>query len=56
MNKDGSYFLYSDGWNLNDDGGTVDEANRMHLHSKGDWVWRFPTGNEPAMEPKRRER
>ncbi len=37
---DGSYVLYSVGWNEKDDGGTVcrDKSGRVEI-AKGDWVW-----------------
>ena len=44
---DGSFVLYSVGWNERDDGGTValygpfGESGNVDI-SKGDWVWRYP--------------
>ena len=42
---DGQFVLYSVGWNETDDGGKVgiDEAGNPDM-DKGDWVWRYPTG------------
>jgi hypothetical protein len=44
-NPDGTYVLYSIGWNERDDGGTVAVSGggtpRADL-SQGDWVWKFP--------------
>ena len=43
---DGSFVLYSVGWNETDDGGTVvmRKGNTPSVdQDKGDWVWRYPT-------------
>lgn len=45
LKADGSYVLYSVGWNRSDDGGELvlkqDETAGLDLE-KGDWVWRMP--------------
>jgi hypothetical protein len=44
-NAEGSFILYSVGWNETDDGGTVAmrKANTPSVdQDKGDWVWRYP--------------
>jgi hypothetical protein len=40
---DGSYLLYSIGWNLIDDGGTVVRTGKSQVISpkEGDWIWRL---------------
>ena len=42
---DGSFILYSVGWNETDDGGEValSEKGKVPLMDQGDWVWRYPT-------------
>lgn len=42
---DGSFILYSVGWNETDDGGEValSEKGKVPLMTQGDWVWRYPT-------------
>ncbi|MGC3959295.1 MAG: hypothetical protein QM813_15540 [Verrucomicrobiota bacterium] len=41
---DGSFILYSVGWNETDDGGTVELSKGGGVDAKkGDWVWRYPT-------------
>lgn len=49
VNADGSYYLYSEGWNLKDDGGTVSlrEDQRL-IDTEADCVWSFPDGKKPA--------
>lgn len=41
---DGSFILYSVGWNETDDGGTVvmNKSGQSVEHTKGDWAWRYP--------------
>lgn len=40
----GSFILYSVGWNETDDGGTVELAKGGGVDLKnGDWVWRYPS-------------
>lgn len=41
---DGSFILYSVGWNETDDGGEValSEKGKVPLMDQGDWVWRYP--------------
>jgi hypothetical protein len=41
---DGSFVLYSVGWNEKDDGGTVvfTKDERSANWNEGDWVWRYP--------------
>jgi hypothetical protein len=41
--NDGSYLLYSVGWNLVDDGGTVVRTGKTQVISpkEGDWIWRL---------------
>ncbi len=40
---DGSFILYSVGWNETDDGGTVvSRKNGSVDQTKSDWVWRYP--------------
>ena len=41
LNADGTYVLYSVGWNQRDDGGVeVKEGNGvLRDYTKGDWVW-----------------
>lgn len=41
---DGSFILYSVGWNETDDGGTVglSKEGKNVDFKKGDWVWRYP--------------
>jgi hypothetical protein len=44
-NDNGSYILYSIGWNLRDDGGktSLTTGNKPHANpDEGDWVWEFP--------------
>lgn len=44
-NSDGTYLIYSIGWNLKDDGGELGWAkNRKDVVdlTQGDWVWRIP--------------
>lgn len=44
-NVDGTYVLYSIGWNQQDDGGTVVVTGGSSPRPKldqGDWVWKFP--------------
>jgi hypothetical protein len=42
LNGDGTYLLYSDGWNEKDDGGVVvmrkDDPKKVDA-KEGDWVW-----------------
>jgi hypothetical protein len=42
---DGSFILYSVGWNEKDDGGTVAMSKDGNFvnRDEGDWVWRYPT-------------
>lgn len=42
---DGSFILYSVGWNETDDGGEValSEKGKVPLMTQGDWVWRYLT-------------
>jgi hypothetical protein len=45
LNGDGSYILYSIGWNETDDGGTIfppSDTTGTLDPSKGDWVWQMP--------------
>lgn len=48
LNADGSYLLYTDGWNGKDDGGTVvlrnDDSKKVDIR-EGDWVWQFKPAN-----------
>lgn len=40
--EDGSFVLYSVGWNQTDDGGTVAlSKGKSSLVAQGDWVWRY---------------
>jgi hypothetical protein len=40
LTSDGQYVLYSVGWNLTDNGGTVGRTPRGHVDRRqGDWVW-----------------
>jgi len=42
-NADGTFLLYSVGWNETDDGGTVELTNSGNFDAtKGDWGWRYP--------------
>jgi hypothetical protein len=44
-NTDGTYIIYSIGWNAQDDGGTVAHTGGSSSQGKldqGDWVWKFP--------------
>ncbi len=44
-NADGSFILYSVGWNETDDGGEValrKDNQRLADLDQGDWVWRYP--------------
>ncbi len=51
LNADGSYYLYSEGWDQEDDGGTVTFKNgRLNDADEKDWVWRFPDGRKPVEE------
>jgi hypothetical protein len=47
--EDGQFLLYSVGWNVTDDGGTVGLTPRRQTFDprKGDWVWRYPA---PSVE------
>ena len=42
---DDSFVLYSVGWNVKDDGGTVvlNKDNRNISYKEGDWVWQYPS-------------
>jgi tetratricopeptide (TPR) repeat protein len=44
LNADGSYVIYSIGWNQTDDGGIIPapDQNRGTDKSKDDWVWQMP--------------
>jgi hypothetical protein len=43
-NADGSFLLYSVGFNKTDDGGTVvlGQSGKSVDLRRGDWVWRYP--------------
>jgi hypothetical protein len=42
--QDGTFTLYSIGWNEADDGGvTAHNADGKENRESGDWVWRYPT-------------
>jgi hypothetical protein len=44
-NADGSYLLYSIGWNMQDDDGVTAHTSGGKPHpnpNEGDWVWEFP--------------
>jgi hypothetical protein len=44
-NTDGTYVIYSIGWNERDDGGSVDRTGGSSSQGRldqGDWVWKFP--------------
>ncbi len=43
--EDGSFILYSVGWNETDDGGTgaMSKEGKAMSWDEGDWVWRYPT-------------
>ena len=42
-NSDGSYVIYSVGWNLKDDGGETGLGKRLNVDAAlGDWVWKMP--------------
>jgi hypothetical protein len=44
-NSDGSFLIYSIGWNATDDGGAGVQTNGNTPHTnpeEGDWVWSFP--------------
>lgn len=50
LNKDGSYFLYSFGWDLEDDGASLRLKNGKPQHIfEDDWIWRFPAGKLPEV-------
>ena len=38
--EDGSFVLYSVGWNEKDDGGT--SGKTLFDEENGDWVWEYP--------------
>ena len=42
--EDGSFLIYSVGWNETDDGGVVGLTSNGQSadNRKGDWVWRYP--------------
>jgi hypothetical protein len=44
LNADGTFVLYSIGWNEQDDGGTTASSKDTHGMdlALGDWVWRYP--------------
>jgi hypothetical protein len=43
LTEEGTFILYSVGWNQEDDGGTVGLTNSGGVDSSnGDWVWRYP--------------
>jgi hypothetical protein len=46
LKSDGTFFLYSVGWNETDDGGTVvlNKSGKID-HDQGDWVWQYPQKN-----------
>ncbi len=54
VRPDGTYLLYSVGWNQTDDGGQVayktgyDVATKQVDYEQGDWVWPTPNYNAPA--------
>ena len=39
---EGSFVLYSVGWNGKDDGGAPVQLHGRHRITEGDWVWRYP--------------
>jgi hypothetical protein len=48
LNPDGSYILYSVGWNQTDEGGAMAWSGRKEPAveiTKGDWVWQMPSTN-----------
>jgi len=50
LRSDGTYLLYSVGWNQADDGGKVvykNDASGQIDYSKGDWVWPMPERRGP---------
>ena len=50
LRSDGTYLLYSVGWNQGDDGGKVvykNDASGQIDYSKGDWVWPMPERRGP---------
>jgi hypothetical protein len=46
LTANGSFILYSIGWNEKDDGGVIatNKENRQDI-LQGDWVWQYPEGN-----------
>ena len=43
LTKEGSFILYSVGWNQTDDGGTISQTPSGQPNPEtGDWVWRYP--------------
>jgi len=52
LGTDGQYLLYSIGWNLKDDGGTIafkKDSPKSKDDDEGDWVW--PTANKVTTTP-----
>jgi hypothetical protein len=44
LNSDGTFILYSVGWNQKDEGGSVSLPKKKYTQpdwSQGDWVWRY---------------
>ncbi len=50
LNDDGTFLLYSVGWNGTDDGGEVAfiASGQSPERKEGDWVWRHPATAQPA--------